>query len=435
MVTVKVDTKKAVARMKPMHAGGQPPVTSNASDCFFHYLTEAGIPYSRLHDVGGAFGRNLYVDIPNIFRNFDADVDDPASYDFTFTDLLLNQLIKAGVEPYYRLGVTIENAFHIKHYTISPPKDFEKWAKICEHIMAHYLEGWADGFRHKITYWEIWNEPDYYIGGNWQGTAEEFYRLYDTAAQRIKKRFPYVKIGGYGHASGLYTAVDLPNPFHGPNDDFYKDKWQEEFFIDFMKYAVEHNTPFDFFTWHGYGPTTHNKKVAPWIRAKLDEFGFTDTELHLNEWDPYWNEFGTEHHSAEIAAMTIAMQNAPVDVCCIYDMRTVDAPFCPLFNPITHKPHHGYYSFVAFNHLYKLGTQVAADSGAEELYALAASDGRKNALMLSNLTGEAQELDLQGVDLSDAYIYVIDQDRLLSWAPNADRIEKNMVLLIEWLEK
>ena len=150
-------------------------MVSTASDRMFHYLTEAGIPYSRLHDVGGGFGDGKYVDVPNIFRNFDADENDPANYDFTFTDLLLNQLVKANVEPYYRLGVTIENAAHIKSYWIDSPKDYAKWARICEHIIRHYTEGWANGFHYKITYWEIWNEADGRAKQMWTGTREELY--------------------------------------------------------------------------------------------------------------------------------------------------------------------------------------------------------------------------------------------------------------------
>ena len=53
------------------------------------YLQQANMPYSRLHDVGGAFGGNRFVDIPNLFRDFDADENDPTSYDFAFTDVLL----------------------------------------------------------------------------------------------------------------------------------------------------------------------------------------------------------------------------------------------------------------------------------------------------------------------------------------------------------
>ena len=53
-------------------------------------------------------------------------------------------------------------------------------------------------------------------------------------------------------------------------------------------------------------------------------------------------------------------------------------------------------------------------------------------MLVSNLTGKKQLLDLEGVDLSDARYYVLDQDRLLSWAPNAHQIDNNAVLLIEW---
>ena len=137
MATIKLDLTKQQGKIKPLHAGGQPPVVSNAGNAFFHYLTEAGIPYSRLHDVGGAFGGNKYVDVPNVFRNFDADVNDPANYDFTFTDVLLEHLAAAGVEAYYRLGITIENAAKVKGYFNAPPADYQKWAEICEHIIRH----------------------------------------------------------------------------------------------------------------------------------------------------------------------------------------------------------------------------------------------------------------------------------------------------------
>ena len=69
MATIKIDPKQTVKRIKPMHAGGQPPVNAQATDVYFHYLTEAGIPYSRLHDVGGAFGGGKFVDIPCIFQH------------------------------------------------------------------------------------------------------------------------------------------------------------------------------------------------------------------------------------------------------------------------------------------------------------------------------------------------------------------------------
>ena len=143
LATISLDISKTLGRIKPMHAVGQPPTLGWNDYSMFHFLKEAHIPYSRLHDTGGAFGKNIYVDIPNLFRDFDADENDPANYDFAFTDLLLAELVKNGVEPFFRLGVTIENKTEVRKYRIFPPKDFAKWARICEHVVAHYNEGWV----------------------------------------------------------------------------------------------------------------------------------------------------------------------------------------------------------------------------------------------------------------------------------------------------
>ena len=424
MATIKIDPKQTVKRIKPMHGGGQPPVNAQATDIHFHYLTEAGIPYSRLHDVGGAFGGCKFVDVPNIFRDFNADADDPASYDFTFTDLLLAQLHKAGVEPYYRLGSTIENAANIKAYQVGCPTDIEKWASICEHIVRHYTKGWADGYHYKITYWEVWGEPDGppYL---WTGTPEEYFHLYTVTAKLLKQKHPDIKVGAYGSV-GFYTVW---NP---EKQDGEAEQLRVKFFRDFFAYIKEHNAPIDFFSWHSYANTKNTILADKWVGEELARLGYPGLETHLNEWDPYAEELGTAHHSAEMAAMMIAMQNGNPQLCCVYDMRTNTAPYCPLFNPITHKPIHGYYSMVAFNACYQLGMQVKTDCDTEELYVLAATDGQHHAMMISNLTGKAQPLTIEGADLSKAKYHVIDQERLLSWSPAVTTIDKNMVVLIEW---
>ena len=126
------------------------------------------------------------------------------------------------------------------------------------------------------------------------------------------------------------------------------------------------------------------------------------------------------------------MQHSSVDVCCVYDMRTANAPHCPLFSPITHKPIHGYYSMVAFNQLYQLGSQVATSCDAERLFVLAASDGKNHAMMISNISGVTQTLAITGAELKNARYHVIDQERLLSWSPAVTEIENNQVLLIQW---
>ena len=47
-------------------------------------------------------------------------------------------------------------------------------------------------------YWEVWNEPDI---GYWSGTPEEFQKLYDYAADGLKRALPTARIGG-PHVTG-----------------------------------------------------------------------------------------------------------------------------------------------------------------------------------------------------------------------------------------
>ncbi len=435
MAELTVDFDRVVGAIKPLHAGGQPNVSSTGySD--FHLLSDIGVPYSRLHDVGGRFAGGCYVDVPNLFRDFDADENDPANYDFTFTDRLLADLVRAGIEPYFRLGVTIENAVAVKAYRVQPPRDFQKWARICEHIMAHYLAGWADGYHYRITYWEIWNEPDCYsvrpegdCNQMWTGTAEEYYRLYDVTAKHLKAKFPDVKIGGYASCGfyNLTTDWSKENPaLHRAYDYF------DRFFYGFFAYIKAHNSPIDFFSWHSYS-NTHNTLIwADFLEKTLPRLGYAGLPTHLNEWNPYVGERGTAHHGAEIAGMMLGMQNKPaVALMCIYDMRA-QGTYAALFDSMTDRPTYGWYALAAFNRLYRLGRQVALTCDTPELYAVAATDGRRRAMMISNLTGGWLPLTVKGVTFDeDTRFYIMDAGRLLSYVPSVNVLAPNAVALIE----
>ena len=93
---------------------------------------------------------------------------------------------------------------------------------------------------------------------------------------------------------------------------------------------------------------------------------------------------------------------------------------------------HGYYAFAAFSVLYKLGTQLGLECDTEGVYAVAATNGKKNALMISNISGKNQTLRIEGVDLDGARWSVIDDRCLLSWSPALKEIKHNTVVLIEF---
>ena len=319
----KIDFDKTRGVINAVNGIGQPPVTGFANTVHFHYLKEAGIPYSRLHDVGGAYGMFIYVDIPNIFRDFNADENDPQSYDFAFTDLLIKGLVDNGVEPYYRLGVTIENAQHVKAYRIFPPADFAKWARICEHIIMHYNYGWADGFEMNISHWEIWNEPenspDPETNPCWKGTWEQYLEFYGIAATYLKSKFPELKIGGYG-SCGFYSVTG--DSVAAGNNSMRYDNFVT-CFHSFLKRARSEGWPLDFFSAHSYSCTANAIKQMQYARKTLDEYGFKKTELSVNEWlpDPAIEKSNTGKQAAEIAAEMIGFQNIGVNDAEIYDAK------------------------------------------------------------------------------------------------------------------
>ncbi|MBO5959734.1 MAG: hypothetical protein J6Q65_06395, partial [Lentisphaeria bacterium] len=404
------DFSKIIGKMKPVHAVGQPPIIGWSSDKLFHYLTEAGIPYSRLHDVGGGFGGGKFVDIPNVFPDFNADPEDPASYDFTWTDPLITSLMDAKVEPYYRLGVTIENEVWRKAYRVNPPEDPEKWAKICAGVIRHYTKGWANGFEYDIKYWEIWNEPECTNGRRvmWTGTWEQYLELYDVTSKLLKAEFPEIKIGGYA-SIGFYALKEMD-----PESTWCKDcQSYIDLFLQFMQYIKDHNCPMDFFSWHSYDEPKYTALYANYVAEKLKEYGYGHAEQHLNEWNCGPQNRDKACHAAATAGFLISMQNSPVDIGMFYDARCGTSIYGGLFNPMTLRPLKSYWVFPAYNELYRRKDQVEAESDTEDLYVAAAAGDPEGAVLIVNFRNETLdlELDLGGKEITscrltdDAYEY------------------------------
>ncbi len=72
-----------------------------------------------------------------------------------------------------------------------PPKDYNKWSELIYQWVKHCVERYG---RKEVEswFWEVWNEPN----GYWKGTMEEFFRLYDYAADGVKRALPTARIGG-----------------------------------------------------------------------------------------------------------------------------------------------------------------------------------------------------------------------------------------------
>ncbi len=386
-----VDFTREAGRMKPLHGVNNSP---NRIRGALPEFAEAGIPYVRLHDTCGPYGGARYVDVPNIFPDFDADENDPKSYDFVFTDEYLKPIVAAGSKPFYRLGVTIENHAGLRAYNVYAPRDFAKWARICEHIVRHYNEGWANGFRWGIEYWEIWNEPE--SNTMWRGsTREAFFEFYRTAAVHLKDKFPGIKVGGYG-STGFLHADHEGIAEWTPDREKMTKRWME-WFEAFCEYVGRTRAPVDFFSWHlylregsGTGPELIARHAALARRA-LDAHGMKGAESILDEWNwrprGFWDAMKGHEGAACAAAAFCVMQRAPVDKAMYYDAFP-QRRYCGLFTWPGERTTPCYEAFAAYNALFALGRAVECGSTLAGVHVCAATDGARRAFLLVNNTPE-----------------------------------------------
>lgn len=389
MQIIYVEFNKSNGIIKPMNAVNNGPtakgVRTNKSN--FDAYAALEIPYARNHDASfyDGYGGEHTVDVHRIFKNFDADENDPASYTFEPTDEYIKNTLDAGTQTFYRLGASIEHGYK---YGTCPPKDFKKWARICEHIIMHYNEGWANGFHYGIEYWEIWNEPDTgYKEGNsptWQGTMEQFYEFFEIVLYHLKNRFPNLKIGG----PALCSVTDSKDIFEG-----------------ILQYLNRNGqvAPLDFFSWHMYGndPSEFERKIKL-SEEILKKYGYGNIENHLNEWnylkgwrDEEWeytlrSEKGLKGSSFVAGAMCVCQANN-LDMLMYYDARPCG--MCGLFDTETFHPLKTYHVYEMFRELRRLGTYVPTLYMDNGIYTCAATDCNGNHGMMVSFFDDNEDAE------------------------------------------
>ena len=138
-------------------------------------------------------------------------------YNYRIVDSIFDTYIKLGMKPLAQIGFMPEAlTTHPQPYrhhwkpgpggTIEagwayPPKDYKKFGELVyqwvKHCVARYgkkeVESW---------YWEVWNEPNIVY---WRGTMPEFFKLYDYAADGLKRALPSARIGGPDVTGGAET--------------------------------------------------------------------------------------------------------------------------------------------------------------------------------------------------------------------------------------
>jgi xylan 1,4-beta-xylosidase len=228
------------------------------------------------------------------------DASGRAAYDWAITERIFDAYLRAGAKPFVEIGFMpqalsskpepyhsawIPGAPNLDYFAgwSYPPKDYDRWGQLVYRWVKHSVEKYGRS-QVESWYWEVWNEPDI---SYWQGTPEEYDKLYDYAAAAVKRALPSAKVGGpastgpSGAKAAAFLRQFLEHCDHGGN-----------------YVTAGTGAPLDFVTYHAKGrPVVVDGHVRMGIAknaADVDEGyaivhsfpKFADLPIVLSESDP-----------------------------------------------------------------------------------------------------------------------------------------------------
>ena len=213
-VTIRVNADRKLGPFKPIYAyfGYDEPnytYTANGRKLVGELASLSGTPvYIRTHFMlaTGDGTPGLKWGSTNAYTE---DKSGIAIYDWSTTDRIFDTYLAAGAKPFVEIGFMPQalsskpEPYHPtwipgaknELYSIGwsyPPSDYAKWGELVYQWVRHVVQKYGRG-EAASWYWEVWNEPDI---SYWHGTPEEFDRLYDYAANGVKRALPEARVGG-----------------------------------------------------------------------------------------------------------------------------------------------------------------------------------------------------------------------------------------------
>lgn len=136
------------------------------------------------------------------------DANGQPHYDWTIVDRIFDTYLERGMKPYVQIGfmpeaLSTQPAPYQHDWAPGqnrplatgwayPPKDYGRWAELVFQWVRHCINRYGQP-EVEQWYWEVWNEPNIFY---WQGTPQEYFALYDYAADAVKRALPTARVGG-----------------------------------------------------------------------------------------------------------------------------------------------------------------------------------------------------------------------------------------------
>ncbi len=157
-------------------------------------------------------------------------------YNFHACGVAYDNVLEAGMKPFVELsfmprnlmnreeGRPKEGGFYYKPLIV-PPEDEKAWIDYIQAFVRFLIHRYG---AEEVRSWafEVWNEPDLQ-GAFFNGTRDEYFRLYEITARAIKEVDPRIPVGGPSTSNS---------------------KWVKSF----LKFCADHDVPVDFVSTHQY---------------------------------------------------------------------------------------------------------------------------------------------------------------------------------------
>jgi len=218
-------------------------------------------------------------------------------------DYCIEGLIELGLKPIYSTCFTPQDFTDAPatcwpdRNAISLPRDLGQWEDFVAGGIRHHIERFGVE-EVRSWYFECWNEPN--LNGFFNGTQDEFFKLWSATWRAIKSVDASLRIGGPSTARG-------------------------EWFDAFLDWTKADGTPPDYLISHVYnndsesvplspfdGPASDRVKDSPHfiggvirgLRKELDRRGWKG-EVHWNEWGRSWFPHDPRKESVLEAAFVV----------------------------------------------------------------------------------------------------------------------------------
>lgn len=272
---------------------------------------ELGIQFVRFH---GIFNDDMHT-----LDNFTKILPIPGmecyqERNFYLCGVAYDNILSCGMKPFVELGfmpeVLAKNPAHgVNFYgsIFSDPKDHEEWAQYIKAFIRFLLHRYG---QKEVESWffEVWNEPDLQ-GSFYQGTQEDYFRLYEVTVKAIKEVCPTLRVGGPATSGS---------------------KWVKRF----VDYCGKKGLPLDFVSTHQYsgdplggvkdeGGPDEEAAVSVQPEISADTSGAAQPEEVSADTAAAAQPEETDVKEMLMSMIAKAMNSVPKDASCLQVLRTI----------------------------------------------------------------------------------------------------------------